>query len=432
MLKRAMPFLQIEKFGQVYVLPTNSTQTAKFRRYFLSGATGAAGSGSGSYFYPVATTPLLEGVTPAGNTISNQDYTATLAQYGDWVPLTDVVNDTHPDDILTNLVEILGESAAITFETLRFNVLKAGTNVFYANSVAGRSTVAAAISVEAAYMAICHPDLDTDLRTMSGFKPVADYGPHTSPMEGEIGSLEQVRYLSSTVFAPFLGAGVVTGSAPTLRHSDSGGGDKVNVYPILYFARDAFGIVPLKGKSSLTPMVVNPKPAPGDPLGQRGSVGWKAWTTTIILQEAFMGRDRELGYRLVHRRRRGADSHARLRAEQHQGHQRDRRDPVGKMGSDGRGQLSQDGRLHRRHHARHRLSGCHQYRRHRHAVVRSLRQRQGHQVLGYSQLVRHVGGEQAPRPSEEGGHVQRLQHQHRADPERVPRAHDRPQAGRAE
>jgi N4-gp56 family major capsid protein len=323
MLKRAMPFLQIEKFGQVYVLPTNSTQTAKFRRYFLSGATGSAGSGSGSYFYPVATTPLLEGVTPAGNTISNQDYTAQLSQYGDWVPLTDVVNDTHPDDILTNLVDILGESAAITFETLRFNVLKAGTNVFYANAVAGRSTVAAAISVaderrvttalngqnakkitsvigstpdyntksvEAAYMAICHPDLDSDLRTLANFKPVADYGPHTSPMEGEIGSHEQVRYLSSTVFAPFLGTGVVTATSPTLRHSDAGTGDKVNVYPILYFARDAFGIVPLKGKSSLTPMVVNPKPAPGDPLGQRGSVGWKAWTTTIILQEAFLGR----------------------------------------------------------------------------------------------------------------------------------------------
>src|SRR3954469_24860637 len=82
MLRRAMPFLQIEKFGQTYVLPTNSTQTAKFRRYFLAGATGTAGSGSGSYFYPVATTPLVEGVTPAGSTLSNQDYTATLAQYG--------------------------------------------------------------------------------------------------------------------------------------------------------------------------------------------------------------------------------------------------------------------------------------------------------------------------------------------------------------
>jgi hypothetical protein len=32
MLKRAVPYLQIEQFGQTYPLPTNSTQTAKFRR----------------------------------------------------------------------------------------------------------------------------------------------------------------------------------------------------------------------------------------------------------------------------------------------------------------------------------------------------------------------------------------------------------------
>jgi N4-gp56 family major capsid protein len=265
----------------------------------------------------VATTPLVEGVTPQGNTLSNQDYTVTLAQYGDWVPLTDVINDTHPDDILTNLVDILGESAAITFETLRFNVLKAGTNVFYANAVAGRSSVVTAIaladqrrvttalngqnakkitevvksstdygtkSVAAAYMAICHPDLDSDIRSMAGFKAVEDYGTHTTPFEGEIGSVEQVRYLSSTVFAPIADAG---GAKGAMRSTS---GTSADVYQVLYFARDAFGIVPLKGKTSLTPVVVQPKPANGDPLGQRGSVGWKAWTATVILQEAFMGR----------------------------------------------------------------------------------------------------------------------------------------------
>jgi N4-gp56 family major capsid protein len=125
---------------------------------------------------------------------------------------------------------------------------------------------------------------------MAGFKPVADYGPHTSPFEGEIGSVEQVRYLTSTVMAPWAGTGVATASAATLRHQDAGTGDKVDVYPVLYFGRDAFGIVPLKGKSAMTPMVVNPKPAAGDPLAQRGTVGWKLWTATVILQEAFMAR----------------------------------------------------------------------------------------------------------------------------------------------
>jgi N4-gp56 family major capsid protein len=320
MLKRAMPLLQLERFGQTYPLPQNNTQTAKFRRYFLSGATGSAGSGSGNFYIPVATTPLVEGVTPSGNTLANQDYTVSLAQYGDFITITDVVLDTHTDPVLESATDILGEQAAVTVETLRFNVLKAGTNVFYANQVAGRSTVAAAISladirrvstalnrqnakkitsivgstpdyntksVEAAYMAVVHPDLETDLRSISAFKPVADYGPHTSPMEGEIGSVEQVRFLSSTVIAPFLAAGVVVASAPTMR---SVGGVNIDVYPVLIFARDAFGIVPLKGKSAMTPMVVNPKPAPGDPLAQRGTVGWKLWTATVILQEAFMAR----------------------------------------------------------------------------------------------------------------------------------------------
>ena len=67
-------------------------------------------------------------------------------------------------------------------------------------------------------------------------------------------------------------------------------GTSADVYPILYLARDAYGIVPLKGKDSITPMVVNPKPAPGDPLAQRGTVGWKAWQSAVILQDAFMVR----------------------------------------------------------------------------------------------------------------------------------------------
>lgn len=317
MLKRGMPYLHLEKFGQTYPLPTNSTLTARFRRYFLVGATGAAGSGSGSFFIPVATTPLVEGVTPNGNKLANQDYTATLAQYGDYLTITDVIMDTHIDPVLQQATDILGEQAAVTVETTRFNVLRAGTNVFFANGVASRNLVVAAPaiadqrrvttglnrqnakkisqvvastpdfntrSVEAAYFCVCHPDLETDIRNFTGFKPVADYGPHTTPFEGEIGSVEQVRYLTSTVVAPFPDAG---GARGVLRSTS---GTLADVYPMLFFGRDAFGIVPLKGKSAMTPMVVNPKPAPGDPLAQRGTVGWKLYTTTVILQDAWMAR----------------------------------------------------------------------------------------------------------------------------------------------
>ena len=327
MLKRAMPYLHIEKFGQVYPIPNNATQTAKFRRYFLLGASGAAGpngggpNGAGPAFnIPLSLTPLVEGVTPSGSQIANQDYTVQLAQYGNFLTITDVIEDTHTDPILAQMTDMLGEQAAVTLETLRFNVLKAGTNVWYAALVAGRANVNTVItltdqrrvttglnrqnarkittvvasnpdfstkSVEAAYMALCHPDLETDVRQMTGFVPVASYGTHTSPFEGEIGSVEQVRYLTSTVFFPFADAGGVTGAGTTYRSTS---GANVDVYPIMLFGRDAFGLVPLKGKSSMTPMVVNPKPAPGDPLGQRGTVGYKFWTATVILQDAYMAR----------------------------------------------------------------------------------------------------------------------------------------------
>lgn len=315
LLKRGMPYLCIEKFGQVYVIPNNATKVAKFRRYFLSGSTGSAGSGSGAFYIPLATTPLVEGVTPTGRKLANQDYDATLVQYGDYITITDVIQDTHEDPILQQAIETLGEQAAQTIETIRYNVLKAGTVVGYANGTARtdvntavtldlQRTATAALarqnakmftkivkstpsfntqSLEASFVGLAHTDVDTDVRKMTGYINPKNYGTET-PWENEIGNVEKVRYLASTLFSPFADGG---GAKGAMRSTT---GTSADVYPILYLARDAFGIVPLKGKDSLTPMVVNPKPAPGDALGQRGTVGWKAMTTCLILQDAFMYR----------------------------------------------------------------------------------------------------------------------------------------------
>ena len=317
LLKRALPYLVIERFGQSYPLPKKSSKTAKWRRYFLSGATGAAGDGdaTAAFYTPLATTPLVEGITPTGKKLASVDYTATLQQYGDFVTITDVVMDTHEDPVLQQAMEVLGESAAQTIETLRFNVLKAGTNVFYNNGGARNAVNTAPTlavqrqittsmnrqnakkltqvlsstpsyakqSVEASYIALCHPDSETDIRTLSGYINPKDYGSAT-PFENEIGTVEQVRYLTSTVFAPFADAGGAKG----LMRSTTG--TSADVYPILVIARDAYGLVPLKGENSIHPMVVNPKPAPSDPLAQRGTVGWKTYNATVILQDAFLVR----------------------------------------------------------------------------------------------------------------------------------------------
>lgn len=324
MLKRGMPYLVLEKFGQTYPLPTSSTKVAKFRRYFLTGSTGAAGTGTNAtpWGVPLSITPLTEGVTPAGLNLSNHDYTITLAQFGDFTTITDVILDTHEDQVLAQCTEVLGEQAALTVETLRYNVLKAGTNVFYGDATAGvpavsRVTVLLPITLKlqrsvttalnrqnakkltsivkstpnfqtqpigASYIAIVHPDMETDIRNLVGFTPVERYGTMT-PFENEIGWCEQVRYLSSTVAAPFITGTALVAAAPLMRSDNA---TNINIYPVLYLARDAYGIVPLKGATSLTPMVVNPTPSITDPLGQRGTVGWKTMQGAIILNDAWM------------------------------------------------------------------------------------------------------------------------------------------------
>lgn len=301
LLRRALPYLCIEKFGQSYVLDNNSTTSAKFRRYEA---------------LPLATVPLVEGVTPNGRPLSKTDVTATLVQYGDWVELTDVIQDAHEDKVLGEYMMILGEQAAQTLEAVRWGVLRGGTNVFYANGGA-RNAVNTTLtlslqrkctralmnqnaslitsvskstpdwgsqSIEAAYIAIGHTNIDAVVRGLTGYVNPKNYT-FSDKWANEIGAVENVRYLSSTLFTPFADAGGAAGG-----NFLSTTGTNCDVYPIIFIARDAYAVVPLKGQNSITPMVVNPSPSKGDPLGQRGSVGWKAMQATVILNDAFLVR----------------------------------------------------------------------------------------------------------------------------------------------
>lgn len=300
LLKRGLPFLVLEKFGQAKPLPENSTKVMKFRRYNA---------------LPNTPTALTEGVTPTGQTLTVTDVTATLTQYGDRVTITDVILDTHEDQTLNEAVALLGEQAAQMIEKMRFGVLKAGTNVLYANGSA-RNAVNTAISitlqrravralkrqnarfitsivrstpsygtenVAPGFVALIHPDLEADVRGLTGFVPAEKYGSMT-PWENELGKCEDVRYVSSTIFEPWADAGGAKGTMLSTT------GTNADVYPVLYVARDAYAVIALKGMFALTPMVVNPKPSDSDPLAQRGHVGWKAQQTCVILNDAWMVR----------------------------------------------------------------------------------------------------------------------------------------------
>lgn len=323
LLERGMPYFVFEKFGNTKPLPKNSTQTMKWRRYFLNGDAFTdtynpyeyyEQTGTGKIF-DVASHKLTEGVTPDPVALDSEDIEVSIEQYGMYTDITDVIADTHEDPVLQEAIDIVGESGAFLVEKIRYNKLLAGTNVYYAGGTT-RATVDEPISlniqrkvvrglkrnlgkpitkvvkstaaygtepISAAYVAVCHPDLEADIRNMAGFVPAEKYG-NMSAWEGEIGKVESVRYVQSTVVASLgeVGASATTGLIGTTKNE---------VYPILYFAANAYALVPLKGKSSVVPMVLNPNvPRGSDPLGQRGTVGIKFWTALVILQDAWMAR----------------------------------------------------------------------------------------------------------------------------------------------
>jgi len=305
LLKRAMSYLCLEKFGQAKSLPGNKTQSMSFRRYNS---------------LPLATSPLTEGVTPAGKKLTATDISAALAQYGDFVEITDVVQDTHEDPVLQEASAVISEQSAKTVETIRYNVLKACSNVLYGASVAARTSINTVITradqrkivralerqearhitsivkstpsfntenILPAFVGVTHVDMTSDIRGMDGFVSVADYG-KIAPFETEIGACEDVRYIKSTIFTPYLAGGdtTVTGK---INSNDSTGTARCDIYPVLYFGKDAYGLIALKGKYAITPMVLNPgTPRGGDPLGQRGTVSWKTMQGAVILNDAWM------------------------------------------------------------------------------------------------------------------------------------------------
>ena len=299
LLIRAQPNNILGQFGQVRPIPKNKTDTIVFRRYEKLAA---------------ATTPLVEGVTPTGKSLTYTDITAVLKQYGDFVEITDAIKDMHTDPIANEAIDILAEQAPETYDKLRAGVLQAGTNVQYSTGTA-RTDVNAIITVallrtaarilgrqeakkikkiisaginigtlpiREAYVVVCHTDVFPDIEALTGYVPVANYAKEMGMINGEKGSILDFRFVQDNNIVPWPDAGAAHGV--TLSTS----GTLSDVYPLLIFGANAYGLVGLGGRGSVQTLVSNPRPQGSDPLAQRGTVGWKGRMTTAILNDAFM------------------------------------------------------------------------------------------------------------------------------------------------
>lgn len=308
MLDRALPMMCMSRFGQQQPIPKNKTNNIRFRRY--------------SGFTP-NTTPLVEGVTPVADNITSVDVIATLQQFGRRTQITDVIQDTHEDAVLSEYSEVMGELAGQTAEMVVYNAIRAGTSVLYSGGTT-RATVNSAITTAAlqralrllkrqnakpitkmlagtdkvgtlpirgGFIAFCHPDLQYDLEALTGWIPVANYGSYQPLGDNEIGSWKELRFLTSTLYSPFIAAATSVSVTTFLSNGVApAAAANPDVYPIIICGMDAYATVSLAGENAVTPVVVNPKPSDSDPLAQRGHVGFKMYGTAVILNDAWLVR----------------------------------------------------------------------------------------------------------------------------------------------
>ena len=288
MLTKARPLLVHGKWGQVRDIPRNSTDNIRFRRYSL---------------LTPDTTPLVEGVTPSLDTLTVTNVDATVQQYGRGFLLTDKLLFTTLDPILLEVSDILGENAANTLDQLTREELATTTTIQYASTATANNEITSAMKItkaevqeavrtlknnnakkitsmvsastgfntsplDASFIGIVHPNTTYDLKNIPGFVKVEEYGQKVA-MPGEVGSLDEVRFIETTNAKVYAAAG--SGS--------------IDVYGTLIMAAEFYALSRISGEAMKN--IVEGPCGNSDPLHQRQTSAWKATFVATILNDAF-------------------------------------------------------------------------------------------------------------------------------------------------
>ena len=328
LLKRLTPNLVFYKYGQKKALPKNSGDKINFRKF--------------NSLAP-AKTALTEGVTPDGSSLNITKVEATVAQYGDFVQVSDKLDMLGIDPVITETAEVLGEQGANTIDQLVADVVVAGTSVRYAGGRANRFGITTSDKLtgndikkavrdlkkanakplaDGYYIGIISPEQAFDLQADSLWQDVSKYNGGANIMKGEIGKIHGVRFIETTNLPSF--ESDVSYTAATLTNGASLVGkyskddsktdmserytkltsgtyasgtyydkNEYKVFASMIIGADAYGVVDVENSAEGKPsIIVKAKGSAGtaDPLDQRATIGWKAMFTTVRLNELGMVR----------------------------------------------------------------------------------------------------------------------------------------------
>ena len=228
----AEPELVHDQFGQKHPIPKNGGKVIEFRQ---------------DDPLPEQTTPLVEGVTPDGQSLTVKTITSEVKQYGGYVTLSDMLMMTAIDNNLVQATKLIASQAGRTLDTITREIINAGTVVqFSQGQVDSRDelyytseddncnlTVDAikravrfletqdAPQINGYYAGIIHPYSKYDLMKDPDWKTPHEYVDTENVYQNEIGELYGVRFVQSSRAKVFAGADLASDSR-TLTVNGSG------------------------------------------------------------------------------------------------------------------------------------------------------------------------------------------------------------------
>lgn len=271
LIERLIPQLNFYKDAMKKKLPKNSGRTMNFRKFNSLTAPSAS---------------LTEGKTPDGNDLNITTVEAVVKQEGDYVVISDMVQMTGIDPVLTETSELLGEEAGELIDTRIQEAISTGTNVYFAGGVESRAKVTEKLTgsdvkklvrklknanakrfADGFYHMQIDPSIAYDLMEDPFWVDVSKYAKPEQMAKGELGKMHGMKFFEST----------------NLKTVDEGGKD---IHIAYAYGKDAYACVDLEGGAGKPEIIVKPNGSAGstDPLNQRASAGWKNCFTAVITQ----------------------------------------------------------------------------------------------------------------------------------------------------
>lgn len=255
------------------------------------------------------------------------DVTKAIAKYGNAILLTEEVDFFNINPMTMNLMDTLGANAGESLNILMRTEFDNATQIRYASGAANKSAVVAEMKagdvkwavnqlnrnsgmkftsagygsqnynsqpVRSSYYGICHPDVEEDIRGLTGFIGVEQYGGYTETLTGEFGAVNGVRWVTTEI-APVETGGGTTSTSGVFRGTSV---DTNDLYTSYVYGKEAVGSIGL-GEEHAKEIYTMYDPArpptveliyhkPGtsgiaDIFKEVGAIAWKAWFGGKIL-----------------------------------------------------------------------------------------------------------------------------------------------------